>query len=63
MPKFTFISKETVYYETEIHAENEDQAREIYAKKIIHRTSLTPIEYENFQQLFCSITFEENENA
>lgn len=28
MPKFTILSSETVYYETVIEADNEDQARD-----------------------------------
>ena len=51
--KFRFVSKETVYYETKIHAENEDQAREIYEKMILDNKNLIPIEYEDFEELFC----------
>lgn len=56
--KFRFISKETVYYETEIHAENEDQAQKVYAKTILDNKNLTPIEYEDFQELFCETVLE-----
>jgi hypothetical protein len=59
MPNFRFVSKETVYYETVLKAENEEQAKQIYANTILDNKNLTPIEYEDFQELFC----EENADA
>jgi hypothetical protein len=63
MPKFRFVSKETVYYETILHAENEEQARKVFSEMALDKNSLIPIEHEDFKQLFCSISFEENADA
>ena len=50
--KFRFVSKETVYYETEIFAENKEQAKKIYDNTILDNKNLIPIEYEGFEELF-----------
>jgi hypothetical protein len=63
MPNFRFVSKETVYYETVLKAENEEQANKVFSNLVLDSKNLIPIEYEDFEHLFCSISFEENENA
>ena len=53
MPKFRFVSKETVYYETILQAENEEQANQVFSNLVLDDKNLTPIEYEDFEHLFC----------
>jgi hypothetical protein len=53
MPNFRFVSKETVYYETVLKAENEEQANQVFSNLVLDDKNLTPIEYEDFEHLFC----------
>jgi hypothetical protein len=53
MPKFRFVSKETVYYETILQAENEEQANQVFSNLVLDDKNLTPIEYEDFEELSC----------
>lgn len=49
MPKFTILSRETVYYETEIEAENEDKARELFLEMEHNEETLTPFGADYFE--------------
>ena len=50
MPKFTILSSETVGYRTEIEAESEDKALNIfYHTRITDQSKLAPEFYEGFQ--------------
>ena len=53
MPNFRFVSKETVYYETILQAENEEQANQVFSNLVLDDKNLTPIEYEGFEELSC----------
>lgn len=49
MPKFTILSRETVYYETEIEAEDEDKARAIFLDMEHTEETLTPFGADYFE--------------
>ena len=59
MPKFTILSRETVYYETEIEAEDEDKARAIFLDMEHTEETLTPFGADYFE----IYDIEENANA
>lgn len=49
MPKFMVLSRETVYYETEIEAEDEDKARAIFLDMDHNEETLTPFDGDFFE--------------
>jgi hypothetical protein len=60
MPKFVVISSETVYYETEVEAENVEDARARFFDTVNDSDCLIAFDGDHFEVLEIR---EENENA